>query len=257
MRRSTVLVLATHALLLSLGFASAEETSTTTVRSTTTVLTITTTVTSGASTFPTTQTMMVAGNVSQSTVAATATGIASYTGDAFGAAILNSTNYYRAQHQADALTWDDALASYAQDYAEKCAWQHSDGPYGENLAEGYTNPTFAVDAWAGEEQKYNYRKAKFSESTGHYTQLVWKNTTAVGCGAVECNTSGSNGIKGWMMVCEYSPRGNVVGHFKQEVAKPGESSTDRLGFGGASSNGSGRRLLGALAAIYVLLAMCV
>ncbi|TKA72425.1 hypothetical protein B0A55_05407 [Friedmanniomyces simplex] len=200
---------------------------------------------------------MVAGGASQPTGAAVATGTIAYTGNALQAAVLNSTNYYRAQHQANALTWDDALANYAQDYAGKCIWQHSNGPYGENLAEGYTSPILAIDGWAGEEQKYNYHKAKFSESTGHYTQLVWKNTTAVGCGAVQCNTSGSNGVNGWYLVCEYSPRGNVVGEFKQEVGKPGESSTDRLGFGGAASTSSGLRLLGALAAAYVMLAICV
>jgi len=58
-------------------------------------------------------------------MAAVPTGIVSYTGNALQAAVLNSTNYYRAQHQAGALTWDDGLASYAQDYANKCAWQHS------------------------------------------------------------------------------------------------------------------------------------
>ncbi|KAK3113788.1 hypothetical protein LTR53_008566 [Teratosphaeriaceae sp. CCFEE 6253] len=189
---------------------------------------------------------------------AVATGAVSYSSDALRAAVLNSTNYYRAQHQAKALAWDDDLASYAQDYAKKCIWQHSDGPYGENLAEGFPSPVFAIDGWAGEETKYNYRRAKFSESTGHSTQLVWKNTTAVGCGAAHCSTTGTKGVKGWILVCEYNPQGNVIGQFKQEVAKPGESSnTDRLGFGAGSSVSSKSRLMGVLAAVYVLLAICV
>lgn len=40
-------------------------------------------------------------------------------------AVLNSTNYYRAQHEANALTWDGKLASYAQDQAKKCEFMHS------------------------------------------------------------------------------------------------------------------------------------
>ncbi|KAK1071202.1 hypothetical protein LTR74_003583 [Friedmanniomyces endolithicus] len=241
-------VLGTQALLLLISGdpVSAEDTTTTTLQSTT-YLTLTTTVTSGASAFPTTET----------TMAVVPTGSVSYNGNALQAAVLNSTNYYRAQHQAGALTWDDGLASYAQNYANKCSWQHSNGQYGENLAEGYTSPVFAIDSWAGEEQNYNYGKAQFSESTGHYTQLVWKNTTAVGCGAVLCNTGGSNGIQGWYLVCEYSPRGNVVGQFAQEVSKPGESSTGQLGLGGAASTSSGLRMSVALAAAYVLLAICV
>ncbi|KAK4546095.1 hypothetical protein LTR36_002232 [Oleoguttula mirabilis] len=186
-----------------------------------------------------------------------ATGAISYTGEALQSAVLNSTNYYRTQHQASGLTWDTTLATYAQDYAEKCLWQHSGGPYGENLAEGYSSPALGIDAWANEEKKYNYAKPKFSESTGHYTQLVWKNTTTVGCGAVQCTNDASNGVNGWYLVCEYTPRGNVEGEYREEVKKPGEGSNDKPGFGGASDPHSGRRLLGALAAAYALLAFCV
>ena len=71
-----------------------------------------------------------------------------------------------------------------------------------------------VDAWAAEEKHYRYPDGGFSESTGHYTQLVWKNTTRVGCGAVNCDNSHvANGIDGWFTVCEYNPPGNVLGAF--------------------------------------------
>jgi len=112
-------VLGTQALLLLLSSdaVSAGDTTTTTLQSTT-YLTLTTTVTSGASVYPTTETTMATG-------AAVPTGTVSYTGNALQAAVLNSTNYYRAQHQASALTWDDGLATYAQNYANECAWQHS------------------------------------------------------------------------------------------------------------------------------------
>lgn len=59
------------------------------------------------------------------------------------------------------------------------------------------------------------------------------------------------------MVCEYSPRGNVGGEFREEVKKTGESKDGDPGFGGAPSTRSGMRLLGALAACYMLLAICV
>lgn len=131
------------------------------------------------------------------------------------------------------------------------------GPYGENLAEGYATPVLAIDAWANEEKKYDYEKPKFSESTGHYTQLVWKNTTAVGCGAVQCSNDASNGVQGWYLVCEYSPAGNVAGQFRQEVSKSGEGSDGDPGFGAASSPRNGSRMVVALVAAYVLLAVCV
>lgn len=46
-------------------------------------------------------------------------------GKGFRDAVLNSTNLYRAQHEAAAVKWDDSLASYAQDHADDCKFAHS------------------------------------------------------------------------------------------------------------------------------------
>ncbi|MCJ1234103.1 hypothetical protein MMC14_002061 [Varicellaria rhodocarpa] len=120
----------------------------------------------------------------------------SYTSNSdFQNAILNSTNFYRAEHNASAVTWNNSLASFGADYANGCKFQHSGGPDGENLAEGYSNVTDAVDAWGNERAQYNFKKPGFSEATGHFTQLVWKTTTTVGCGRTFCN--GKNGVSGW------------------------------------------------------------
>jgi hypothetical protein len=54
----------------------------------------------------------------------------------------------------------------------------------------------------------------YSEATGHFTQLVWKNTTSMGCARKECN---KDDAPGWYVACEYWPRGNVVGQFKDNV----------------------------------------
>jgi len=110
-------------LLLSAKLASAQQslqtTTTTTLYSTTTVLTSTITITGDHSTSVSVTTETIA------TAIPAATGTMAYTGDVFQSAVLNSTNYYRAQHQAGSLSWDDSLAQYAQDYAEKCQWKHS------------------------------------------------------------------------------------------------------------------------------------
>lgn len=42
-----------------------------------------------------------------------------------------------------------------------------------------------------EASMYDYDNPNFSEETGHFTQLVWKNTTTVGCGSRLC------GLKQW------------------------------------------------------------
>ncbi|KAJ9628111.1 uncharacterized protein PV06_05988 [Exophiala oligosperma] len=141
----------------------------------------------------------------------------------FRTSILNSTNFYRYEHSASYIYWNETLAEYAQDYSKKCIWEHSHGAYGENLARGYTNVTQAVQAWGDERADYDFSSTDptgFTEETGHFTQLVWKSTQSTGCGWTNCN--GTNGLDGVFLVCEYWPAGNIVGdnnlYFKQNVA---------------------------------------
>ncbi|KAL8395992.1 hypothetical protein RB595_003432 [Gaeumannomyces hyphopodioides] len=148
--------------------------------------------------------------------------------DRFTSAVLNSTNAYRRDHDAANVTWNDTLARFADDYltkevTDKCEFEHSGGPYGENLAIGYPSARSAVEAWGDERERYDFQKADFSEETGHFTQLVWRNTSDVGCGRRLCGT------KGWYLVCEYWPRGNVIGEFKDMVAGPVEGASWRGG----------------------------
>lgn len=135
--------------------------------------------------------------------------------DTFTSAILNSTNFYRKEHNATDVKWNKTLANFATDYLGKsdCKFEHSGGPYGENLAIGYPNATASVEGWGNERKDFDFSDPGFTEKTGHFTQLVWKNTTTVGCDRRLC------GQKGWYLVCEYFPRGNVIGQFKEEVDK--------------------------------------
>ncbi|BFI37777.1 pathogenesis-related protein 1 [Marchantia polymorpha subsp. ruderalis] len=116
------------------------------------------------------------------------------------------------------LTWDTTLESYATDWAatraaagDDCALIHSGGPYGKNIywSSGPSTPADAVQAWVSEEAYYDYAtdscSAPEGESCGHYTQVVWRDTAALGCGSATCPSGAL------FVVCSYDPPGNVVG----------------------------------------------
>lgn len=124
----------------------------------------------------------------------------------------------RAKHNAGPLVWNNTLATYASNYLDKvaqpsqCTFAHSQGPYGENLALGYSSNLVGMEAWYNEYKKYNFAAGQFSEDTGHFTQMVWKGSTNVGCATVSCGHPGRD-----FLVCEYYPRGNYIGQFTENV----------------------------------------
>lgn len=126
--------------------------------------------------------------------------------------IVSYHNKVRAIHHVGELTWSAELAGYASNYlaGDYCDFKHSGGPHGENLALGYLSIDEAQEAWYMEKDLYDYAAGRFSLSTGHFTQLVWKDTNEVGCATAECP-------RGTFLVCEYSPQGNIIGQFQENV----------------------------------------
>ncbi|GFP96208.1 pathogenesis-related protein pr-1 [Phtheirospermum japonicum] len=124
-------------------------------------------------------------------------------------------NAARAALRLQPLAWDPRIARYAAWYANQrrfdCALEHSNGPYGENIfwgsGDGWTAAQAAA-AWVSERRGYSYRSnaCASGQECGHYTQIVWRGTTKIGCARVICY-----GGKGVFMTCNYNPPGNYIG----------------------------------------------
>ncbi|XP_065191527.1 peptidase inhibitor 16-like [Sycon ciliatum] len=131
------------------------------------------------------------------------------------------------------MRWDDRLARVAQSYSQRCIWAHNSqrtGQFqgvggtrtwqiGENLA---VNTISNVDSMIENAMKgffderadynFNSRQCKSGKICGHYTQMVWATSEAVGCGVYRCSR-----VSGWLnraalyLTCNYGPSGNFVG----------------------------------------------
>lgn len=137
---------------------------------------------------------------------------------------LAAHNQLRQLHSAPALVIDEKLNIMAQRWAEQLAKkdivEHSpDTSVGENIyaAWGSGNPfdvhgKTAVQAWYDEIKLYKFAKPGFSMETGHFTQVVWKNTVSLGCGKARSTTGKV------YVVCNYEPQGNFLNQFQDNVA---------------------------------------
>jgi hypothetical protein len=156
--------------------------------------------------------------------------------------ITNYVNAYRAKNQAPALTWDDTIYAVSQAWSLHLAnlhiIQHSGNTaYGENIAffQGYGSDPVdlikkAVDAWYAEIALYDFGTPRFSETTGHFTCLVWASSTKFAFGvSVDSSTNEA------YIVMNTSPPGNYTGEFQKNVLPlSGISSTTPVGPGTAT-----------------------
>lgn len=141
--------------------------------------------------------------------------------------MVTAHNTWRDEVGSPNLTWSVKLADTAQAWADtlktsqacKMVHSHTAG-VGENLywASPLTYSTGKVEvqavsstkvtaSWGSEKKDYTYASNSCASGKvcGHYTQVVWKASTEVGCGKAICAD------KSQVWACQYTPAGNYVG----------------------------------------------
>lgn len=136
--------------------------------------------------------------------------------------ILDSHNIHRQNASVSGLVWSDQMASIAAQIASSCVYAHDTsaggGGYGQNIGAGappddipamitnqmYNGEINYYPAYGVEPDMSNFEK------WGHYSQIVWKSTTSVGCATQYCPNGLANvgsGVSPYFTVCNYSPPG--------------------------------------------------
>lgn len=140
-------------------------------------------------------------------------------------AMTTAHNALRSKMGFPSLKWSDQLAYMARKRAvylvgTSCRLMQSRSGYEENLYKA--SPTTSsngtrkmqniseqdvVNTWADEAKSYSYagNSCRGAGACGNYTQIIWRDTTEVGCGMAVCTDNAQ------IWVCNYSPAGNVIG----------------------------------------------
>ena len=141
--------------------------------------------------------------------------------------MLATHNQWRHAEGVPPLKGSDALSNSAQQWADQlketkaCKMQHSGiKGLGENLywasprrwSDGHrelqpVTATHVTNAWGNEKKDYDYagNTCTPGKMCGHYTQVVWRTTTEVGCARAVCADQSQ------VWVCQYTPPGNRRG----------------------------------------------
>lgn len=143
----------------------------------------------------------------------------------FQAQVLLEHNKCRYIHHSPPLIWSDSLSEGAQSWAEHLAesgsLKHSlSTDYGENVAYSSCSLTGydLSQLWYDEIKHYSFASPGFSSQTGHFTQLVWASSRELGVGRAVARDGT------FYYVARYSPPGNTLGFFEDNVQFPRENA---------------------------------
>lgn len=170
----------------------------------------------------------------------------------FQSEALSLHNSARKRHDAAELKWDAALEDLARITAggckcgfDGCSLDGSPADSRDNtnelVARNPSSLSSAFNTWYNQSTSYSFATGASlnGADTSAFTQLVWKDTSSVGCAAKQCRPlqrknqsknfptlkdlldleKKTDGV--WFVVCEYRSKGNVEGRFVENVKPSG------------------------------------
>lgn len=147
----------------------------------------------------------------------------------FISVVMRAHWYWRRLHCAQDLVWDTRLADAARKDVAQCTYNPKHHRPGSNLSSVKPVPGSyyewlkfahtATNGWHEEETKYPYDNPHFEPAWGHFTQMVWRNTTRIGCALGRCSDAVSYPGR---FYCYYEYYGNNIapGQFQAQVWGP-------------------------------------
>ncbi|XP_038047451.1 Golgi-associated plant pathogenesis-related protein 1-like [Patiria miniata] len=137
--------------------------------------------------------------------------------------MLLAHNRYRAKHDVGALKLSSYLCNLAQSWAEHLAstdtFKHSNNKeFGENMVWRFSATEItgqqATDQWYSEIKNYNFGDTGFQLGTGHFSQVVWKDSKEIGIGKAVAKSGKV------YVVANYQPAGNKMQAFQENIFPP-------------------------------------
>ena len=145
--------------------------------------------------------------------------------------MLRKHNEMRIKHNVQKLKSNEKLNKLAKIYAEKIINNkeniepllYNEDVLGENIFISKTGLSSQeiFEAWYNEHKNYDFNKNKFQKGTGHFTQIVWKETKEVGFGKIEFGDL-------LCLVALYYPAGNKFGEFTKNVYESNNNESNNI-----------------------------
>lgn len=169
--------------------------------------------------------------------------------------VVNQYNELRAKHEGTGpVEWSDKVYATALKIAKSCNYKHDtyepplshrkmatnsspsetdkeqyDGGYGQNIAAGSSASEIAkvikgmydneVRAFAG---LYGQASPSNFQAWGHFSAIVWRDTTQVACATWECSSlqGVASNVPPIFTVCNHYRAGNVGGQYGKNIGRP-------------------------------------